>query len=330
MSFKQNQKVINNFIYNPESSKTAQNAHLGWLQRIQKEKSGFTQSVVRGFHISPKNLKETITTIKQKHRGTISETLRNDSMEDQSSVDRKKTVQLKNRLKYQYKKFLKNRYIQAQEAINNSAERYKVATLDMSLPEINYSDKKKGIFKQKQSLNGVDAAYSRMTLLNKEGLIKNDSLVRDQNKTTLNQDMIPQDINSQPKILVDDIIDYKRNLNLSNETYVVPHRQKRLFTNRNMRDDQIYQTISPVSNDSKLNERTRDKLDEINSVYGLSQFQQKQVIKKQQEITQIIKEKQEKLQNLNRLNRSRASTNSSIQRELIHRNLIINANSKLS
>lgn len=55
-------------------------------------------------------------------------------------------AQEKNRENYQYRKYLKNRYNAMQDKIQNSAERYKSSTIDLSLPEVGYVENKKQHF----------------------------------------------------------------------------------------------------------------------------------------------------------------------------------------
>jgi hypothetical protein len=56
-----------------------------------------------------------------------------------------------NRKSYQYRKFLRNRYNQMQDSVQNSAERYKTTTIDLSLPEIAYLENKRQSFNERQT-----------------------------------------------------------------------------------------------------------------------------------------------------------------------------------
>lgn len=51
--------------------------------------------------------------------------------------------QERNRNRYHYKKYLQGRYQQQMESIQKASDRYKIATIDMALPEINHLDQKK-------------------------------------------------------------------------------------------------------------------------------------------------------------------------------------------
>jgi len=51
--------------------------------------------------------------------------------------------QERNRNRYHYKKYLKERYEHQMESIQKASDRYKIATIDMALPEVNHLDQKK-------------------------------------------------------------------------------------------------------------------------------------------------------------------------------------------
>ena len=57
-----------------------------------------------------------------------------DTLDDE--MRRRKAMQIQNRKNYQYRKFLRDRHNQLQENIMNSAERYKVPSIGLNLPEI--------------------------------------------------------------------------------------------------------------------------------------------------------------------------------------------------
>lgn len=61
----------------------------------------------------------------------------------QDEKEQWKEVQQHNREAYHYRKFLKNRYLKMTESVQNSAERYKGSTIDLSLPQINYVENKR-------------------------------------------------------------------------------------------------------------------------------------------------------------------------------------------
>ncbi len=64
----------------------------------------------------------------------------NKMFEEPDSVDddmrRRKAIQIQNRKNFQYRKFLRERHNQLQENVMNSAERYKVTSIALNLPEI--------------------------------------------------------------------------------------------------------------------------------------------------------------------------------------------------
>ncbi len=42
------------------------------------------------------------------------------------------------------------------EILNNSAERFKTTSIDLSFPDVSYMDQKHSIFQEKKNLNGIN------------------------------------------------------------------------------------------------------------------------------------------------------------------------------